>query len=243
VRASHQIFTRWVSGKISSLSQASPRAGFLVEKTRMSQKNFSSENSESWDQQQDDHLHERMLSSQQIVKGKFLKAFRDQVVLPDESISYREYVKHPGAVVVAAQLPDGRWVMERQFRYPVQQVMLEFPAGKLDPNEDPLTCAQRELWEETGYVAQEWGYAGCMHPCIGYSDEIIHIYFARGLTLRARKLDEGEFLDVFAASTTELLNHVKQGQLTDAKSLSVLLWLQNLELGVWTLTWQSVCET
>jgi ADP-ribose pyrophosphatase len=188
----------------------------------------------------DEHLVEHTLSSNELFKGRLLHAFRDEVRLPDGKLATREYVKHPGAVVIAAQLPDGRWVMERQYRYPVQQVMIEFPAGKLDAAESPLTCAQRELLEETGYVAAQWANAGVMHPCIGYSNEVIHLWFARGLTLSQRQLDEGEFLDVFAASTSELLAWVRDGQLTDAKSMSVLLWLQNVDSGAWSLRWQSV---
>ena len=186
---------------------------------------------------QDAHLREHLLHSQVLFQGKFLNAYRDEVRLPDGSVSNREYVKHPGAVVIAAQLPDGRYVMERQFRYPVQRVMVEFPAGKLEQGEAPLRCAQRELLEETGYQAQQWAHAGLMHPCIGYSNEFIDIWFAKDLQLGARHLDEGEFLDVFSASLPEMLDWTRQGMLTDAKSMSVLLWLQNLHLGAWSLDW------
>ena len=145
-----------------------------------------------------------------------------------------------GAVMVVAELPDGRLVLERQFRYPVQSVMVEFPAGKLDPGEDSLVCAQRELLEETGYTARQWARAGVLHPVISYSTEFIDIWFARELTAGQRQLDAGEFLDVFSASTDELLQWCRDGRITDAKTLTGVLWLQNLRSGAWSLDWASV---
>jgi ADP-ribose pyrophosphatase len=142
--------------------------------------------------------------------------------------------------MIMAIRDDGRLVMERQYRYPVQQVMIEFPAGKLDPGEDRWVCAQRELLEETGYRATEWAHAGVLHPVISYSTEFIDIWFARGLTQGERQLDEGEFLDVFDASLEELLAWSRDGQLTDAKTLTGLLWLQNHLSGAWPLQWQQV---
>ena len=186
----------------------------------------------------DAHLSERTLSQQEILKGHFLHAFRDQVALPDGQTTVREYVVHPGAVMVIAMTPDGRWVMERQYRYPMRRVMIEFPAGKLDPGEDQRACAQRELLEETGYQAAEWAYAGVLHPVISYSTEFIGIWFARDLTLGQRQLDAGEFLDVFTASFEELMLWAREGRITDAKTLTGLLWLQNHLHGDWPLQWQ-----
>ena len=188
---------------------------------------------------QDAHLIERTLSQQEILKGHFLHAFRDQVALPDGQTTVREYVVHPGAVMIMALTDDGRLVMERQYRYPMRQVMLEFPAGKLDAGEDQWVCARRELLEETGYQAREWAYAGVLHPVISYSTEFIGIWFARGLQVGQRRLDEGEFLDVFTATPTELLQWARDGRITDAKTLTGLLWLQNHLNGDWPLQWQA----
>jgi ADP-ribose pyrophosphatase len=184
-----------------------------------------------------DHLIETKISSEQVYKGSFLSILRDTVLLPNGKQATREYVVHPGAVVVIALLDDGRVVLERQHRYPVGRVMVEFPAGKLDTGENPQYCGQRELLEETGYTATQWAYAGPMHLAIAYSDEVLHIYFAKGLTLGERKLDEGESLDVFTATPGELLAMCGQGFVTDAKTLTCTLWLQNVLSGAWPLQW------
>ena len=190
----------------------------------------------------DSHLVEVKLHSEQVLKGDFLDVRRDIVRLPDGVEASREYVIHPGAVMVVAQLGDGQLVLERQFRYPVQAVMIEFPAGKLDAGEASLACAQRELLEETGYTAREWARAGILHPVISYSTEFIDIWFARGLTLHQRKLDKGEFLDVFTASKASLLEMSRSGQITDAKTLNGIFWLQNVMSGAWTLNWETVAS-
>ncbi len=191
----------------------------------------------------DSHLVEQRLSSQELLRGNFLHAFRDMVRLPDGREASREYVRHPGAVVVIAQLEDGRLVLERQYRYPVQSVMLEFPAGKLDAGEASLACAQRELLEETGYTAASWARAGVMHPVIAYSTEFIDIWFAKDLTPGPRKLDAGEFLDVLTATPAELLAGCRDGRVTDGKTLVGALWLQNVLSGAWTLDWQAGAAT
>ena len=191
----------------------------------------------------DRHLIEQKLSSQELFKGRLLHAFGDTVRLPDGATAGREYIVHPGAVMVLALLEDAaggvQVVLERQYRYPVGRVMIEFPAGKLDPGEDGQRCAQRELREETGYTASEWAHAGVLHPVISYSTEFIEIWFARGLTAGARQLDQGEFLDVFCATPTELLQWCHDGRVTDGKTLSGALWLQNVLSGAWQLTWQA----
>jgi ADP-ribose pyrophosphatase len=187
----------------------------------------------------DAHLVETPLTSEELLKGRFLHVKRDTVRLPDGAQTTREYIVHPGAVMIIALLDDGRVVLERQYRYPVKSVMIEFPAGKLDPGEASLACAQRELLEETGYSARQWARAGVLHPVISYSTEFIDIWFARDLTLGERRLDAGEFLDVFTATPTELLAWCGSGQVTDAKTLTGMLWLQNVLSGLWTLDWQS----
>ena len=186
----------------------------------------------------DSHLIEHRVGSQELFKGHFLHAFRDTVRLPDGAHATREYVVHPGAVMVIPLLDDGRLVLERQFRYPVGQVMVEFPAGKLDPGEDILTCARRELLEETGYTAREWARACVLHPVISYSTEFIEIWFARGLSPGRPALDAGEFLEVFTATPQEVLAWCRDGTLTDSKSLIGALWLQNVLAGQWELDWQ-----
>ena len=186
----------------------------------------------------DAHLREETLHSEQVYRGAFLDVRCDKIRLPDGSGAQREYIVHPGAVMVVPLLDDGRLVVERQWRYPLARVMLEFPAGKLEQGEPPLQCAVRELTEETGYRAAEWARAGILHNAIAYSSEGIEVWFARGLTLGARHLDVGEFLDVTSASADELDELARRGALTDAKTLIGLLWLQNWRAGRWSLAWQ-----
>jgi ADP-ribose pyrophosphatase len=185
----------------------------------------------------DAHLTEHRIDSTELLRGHFLQVQRDTVRLPDGAHATREYVVHPGAVMVIPLLDDGRVLLERQYRYPMQRVMIEFPAGKLDPGEDSLVCARRELQEETGYSAQAWARAGVLHPVISYATEFIDIWFARGLTAGAQRLDEGEHLDVFSATPAELLTWCRDGVVTDAKTLTGALWLQNVLRGDWTLDW------
>lgn len=169
-----------------------------------------------------DSLHEETLAGEQVFRGRLLDVRRDRVRLPDGSESTREYVVHPGAVVVVAEV-DGGLLFERQFRYPLRRAFIELPAGKIDPGEDILVTAQRELLEETGHVADDWQHVGVMHPCIGYSDERIEIFFARGVRKVAEpQFDHGEFLELLTLPLDAALAAVDRGEITDAKTIAAL---------------------
>ena len=184
---------------------------------------------------QDSHLVESVVAGEEVFSGKLLHVKRDTVRLPDGMTASREYITHPGAVVVIALLPNGKLLFERQFRYPLNRVFLELPAGKLHPGEPPLLTARRELQEETGYVADQWYHLGMIHPCIGYSDERIEIFFARGLVQVGHALDDGEFLEVHELSLEEALQAVRDSRLTDGKSTACLLWAERVLDGRWPL--------
>lgn len=188
---------------------------------------------------QPERLKETTLDSEPVFQGRFLHIQRDTVSLPGGQRASREYVIHPGAAMVIPLLDDGQVVVERQYRYPLQRAMIEFPAGKLDGGESSWCCAQRELLEETGYQAAEWAYAGVLHPVISYATEFIDIWFARGLTQHTRCLDDGEFLDVLTVTPEVLTEACRTGVVTDAKTLTGMLWLQNVLRGEWSLRWQS----
>lgn len=186
----------------------------------------------------DEHLRESRVASEVVFRGALLDVRRDRVRLPDGREATREYIVHPGAVVVVPLLDDGRLVMERQFRYPLGRVLLELPAGKIDAGEGPLATGVRELAEETGYTAREWARAGVMHNAVGYSDERIEIWFARGLTAGAARLDDGEHLEVVLVDPADLDAMAARGEVTDVKTLVGLLWLQRWRAGAWPLQWQ-----
>ncbi|WKB52686.1 NUDIX domain-containing protein [Eleftheria terrae] len=187
----------------------------------------------------DAHLSEHCLETTQVYRGHMLDVRRDRIGLPDGGTAFREYIVHPGAVMIVPILDDGRLVLERQYRYPLGRVMVEFPAGKLDAGEPGGLCAERELLEETGYRAREWAYAGVLNNAIAYSTEGIEIWFARGLVAGEKQLDEGEFLEVFSASAEELDGWIRDGSVTDAKTMIGLLWLQRWRAGAWELPWRS----
>ena len=187
----------------------------------------------------DPHLRETGVSGRQVFRGKLLDVRCDSVTLPDGSPAAREYIVHPGAVMVVPVLDDGRLVVVRQYRYPVGRTMLEFPAGKLELGEPVFECAWRELAEETGFRAREWARAGVLHNAIAYSTEGIEIWFARGLEAGNMQLDAGEFVEVLTMTEAELDDLARRGELTDAKTLIGLLWLRRNREGVWPLAWQA----
>jgi len=175
----------------------------------------------------DTHLTESTLETHRVYDGKLLHINCDKVRLPDGGDASREYIVHPGAVMVIPVLDDGRVLVERQYRYASRQVFIEFPAGKLDAGEDPLECGKRELLEETGYTATEWEYLGVFHPAIGYSNEIIHFFIARGLFAGKAQLDAGEFLEVLPMSRAEITTGILDNSITDSKTIAGMFWLMN----------------
>jgi ADP-ribose pyrophosphatase len=183
----------------------------------------------------DEHLTETRIDGELVYDGHFLKVQRDTIALPDGKHTAREFVLHPGAAVILPLQDDGKVVMVRQYRYPLQQVFLEFPAGKIDPDEDALHSARRELEEETGYSASEWQFVTRIHNAIAYSDEHLDLFLARGLKAGPQKLDDGEFLETCTATVDELLQGVREGTITDVKTVIGIFWLDKLRSGDWRL--------
>ena len=183
----------------------------------------------------DTHLKETRIDGDIVYDGSLLRIHRDQVRLPDGSTSQREYIRHPGAVVILPLLEDGKVLLERQFRYPNNQVFIELPAGKIDPDEAPLDCAKRELREETGYSAREWKFLCTIHNAIAYSDEHLDIFLAQGLVAGDTQLDEGEFVELISATPEEMLQWVREGKITDVKTVIGAFWLDKLRSGQWKL--------
>ncbi len=181
----------------------------------------------------DAHLREQTVSSERVFDGRFLHANRDIVRLPDGRETHREYILHPGAVMMIPLLDDGQVVMERQWRHPLARAFIEFPAGKIDVGESPLATADRELREETGYAAERFTFLATINNAISYSNEHIDLYLAEGLTAGEAKLDDGEFLDVFTVAPSQVLDWVRDGTITDVKTIIGAFWLEKFLSGAW----------
>ena len=181
----------------------------------------------------DADLTETEVASETVFEGKLLRVKRDTVSLHDGNTATREYVEHGGAVMIIPLLDSGELVMERQYRYALRRHCLELPAGKIDPGEEPFGTAQRELLEETGYVAREWTYLATIHPTVAYSTERILVYLARGLEHRGGELDDGEHLEVLTLPLPALLERVRTGEISDVKTVIGLFWLEKLLRGEW----------
>ena len=176
---------------------------------------------------------EHELSSERVYEGRLLKINKDRIKLPDGGESTREYVVHPGAVAILPILDNGKLIMERQYRYPLRRDFYEIPAGKIDPGEDILGTAKRELREETGYTAREWTHLTTIHPLIAYSTERIEVFLAGGLIAGERALDPGEFLEVLEVEPEEAMQWVREGKVSDPKTVIGLFWLEKLTRGEW----------
>lgn len=168
---------------------------------------------------------------ERVFDGNFLHIERDTVTTASGLTRSREFIKHPGASVIIALFDDESILMEFQWRQPCEQAFWELPAGKLDPNEKAIVCARRELEEETGYRADEWFYLGQIHNAIGYSDEHLEIFLAKGLHQGERHLDEGECLDIFRLPLAEIKQMSLTGEITDVKTLVGLYWLEKFLSG------------
>lgn len=171
-------------------------------------------------------LTEKFVRGEKVYDGKLLQVHRDIVALPDGSEEVREVIRHPGAAVVVPHLGHGRLVLVRQFRYALNRETLEFPAGRLDPQEDPLDCARRELAEETGYLAGKWRHLFSLHPAPGYTDERLEIYLAEDLSTGESHPDDDERVQLIEASFDQLVDWFQQGKITDSKTCAALLYLK-----------------
>lgn len=167
-------------------------------------------------------MQERKLSSEMKFDGKLIKVTYDVAEVNGKE-AWREVVHHPGASAVVAIDEENRIIMEKQFRYALNDYLLEIPAGKLDAGEDPLVCAKRELEEETGIVASEWISLGTIATSPGFCNEVIHLYVAKGLSKGEIHWDEDEYVEVERYRFDELLQRIKEEKIKDSKSLSALL--------------------
>ena len=167
---------------------------------------------------------EHTLDSKTVYHGRLLHVLEDQVRMPDGKDGRREYIRHPGAVVMIPMLDAETVILVRQFRYPLRRHFYELPAGKIDAGEQPGQTASRELREECGYEAADWRHLATLHPCVGYSDERIELFVARDLRHVRHAPEDGEFLEQLTVRLEVALEWVKTGRITDAKTIAGLLW-------------------
>lgn len=171
-----------------------------------------------------ENLTEVKENSEEIFDGEVVHLYKDSVVLPNGKMATREVIRHVGAVAIVPITDDGKVIVERQFRYPLNRVVTEIPAGKLNcKSEDRLEAAKRELEEETGFTAKEWICLGDYIPAAAYCDEVITMYLARGLSKGERCLDEDEFLDVEVMDLDELVGAIMQGKIADGKTIAAVM--------------------
>ncbi|MBC9784878.1 NUDIX hydrolase [Heliobacterium chlorum] len=170
-----------------------------------------------------EHLKEKTLESEQIYQGKFISVRKDRVTLPDGTSSYREIVEHPGAAAIVPLTSRNEVILVRQWRYSIEKVSIEIPAGKLSPDEEPLDCAQRELAEETGFAARKWQHLLSFYASPGFCNEEMHLYIARELVIADAKPDDDEFVEPLVVPLEAALEMIETGEITDAKSIIGLL--------------------
>jgi ADP-ribose pyrophosphatase len=185
----------------------------------------------------DSHLAEEQVESSVVFSGTLLHVRKDKVSLPNGAYATREFVVHPGAAMIVPRLNDGRFLVERQFRYPCRQVFIEFPAGKRDPGESSVTTALRELEEETGYRARRLAFLAPIHNAIAYSDERIDLFLADDLVRTAQKLDAHEFVELTDMSLDEMLLAIRSGLITDVKTIIGVMWMEKITSGQWPVKW------
>lgn len=166
-----------------------------------------------------EHLVEKLIDSTRVFEGRMISVRVDNVQLPTEKKVTREVVEHPGAVAVVAIREDKTVVMVRQYRHPAGKILLEIPAGKLDEGENPDACAVRELEEETGYKAAVIRKLATVYTTPGFTDELMHIYAAEGLSQSKQNMDEDEFIDIDYYTPQQLKEMIQAGQIEDAKTL------------------------
>jgi ADP-ribose pyrophosphatase len=173
-------------------------------------------------------LVEKTISTERVFEGKMIKLRVDTVALPNGSTATREVIEHPGAVAVIALNEQGDLLMVRQYRHATGEILLEIPAGKRDPGEDPLTCARRELEEETGFRARQWKSLFSYFSTPGFSDELLYIIMASDLEPGVAHTDDEEFIEVATVPVAEALRMVFRGEIRDAKSIIGILVLNRM---------------